>query len=280
MGTSRDANDNPHECLAHNGTATMSLSTEHLSQLTGAKALLENDGLPAKIGGLFGISVGNAAELLPADWPAHCTAIAHDTVMLALRGMLMTLGIGDDIFPPLPRFAAAMRAHDRVAGLPGLALELPVSVMLLCRSIADIAHANGEQADNLRTRLACLESLALGEAGADHGAGYFATRDALTAPTERAADYLSNTFMVDDASPELDGYVAVVALRFRRQIETQAAAEAALDIGAHYTSAVKLLLIDHFSDIARGHFVVRRLERLYGMQEVRAPYERIRVLRD
>ncbi len=256
----------------------MSLSTEHLSQLTGAKTLLENGGLPAKIGGLFGISVGNTNELLPPDWSAHGTAIAHDTVMLALRGMLMTLGIGDDIFPPLARFAAAMRAQDRVAGLPGLALELPVSTMLLCRSIADIAQANGEQADSLRTRLACLESLALGDASADHGAGYFVARDALAAPTERAAEYLSNTFMVDDASPELDGYVGAVAARFRRQIETHVATEAALDIGAHYTSAVKLLLIDHFLDIARGHFVVRRLERVYGMHEVRTTFARIRVL--
>lgn len=254
----------------------MSLSTDHLTQLTGAKTLLENGGLPAKIGGLFGISVGNPNELLPADWSAHGAAIAHDTVMLAMRGMLMTLGIGDDIFPPLPRFAAAMRAQDRVAGLPGLALELPVSTMLLCRSIADIAHANGEHADNLRTRLACLEPLALGDAHGVDGAGYFAAREGLVAPTERAVEYLTNTFMVDDESSELDGYVGVVAARFRRQIETHVAAEAALDIGAHYTSAVKLLLIDHFLDIARGHFVVRRLERLYGAQEVRTTYERIR----
>lgn len=256
----------------------MSLSTEHLSQLTGAKALLENDGLPAKIGGLFGISVGNTAELLPADWHAHATSIAHDTVMLALRGMLMTLGLGDDIFPPLPRFAAAMRAQDRVAALPGLALELPVSMMLLCRSIADIAHANGEPADNLRTRLACLESFALGDAHNDGKTGYFAAREALAASSERAADYLSNSFMVDDASPELDDYVTVVAARFRRQLETHAAAEVALDIGTHYSSAVKLLLIDHFLDIARGHFVVRRLERLYSAHEVRTTYERIRVV--
>ena len=33
--------------------------------------------------------------------------------------------------------------------------------------------------------------------------------------------------------------------------------------------------IDHFQEIARAHFVVRRLERRYGKDIVRAAYERL-----
>ena len=33
--------------------------------------------------------------------------------------------------------------------------------------------------------------------------------------------------------------------------------------------------IDHFQEIARAHFVVRRLERRYGQATVRAAYQRL-----
>lgn len=33
------------------------------------------------------------------------------------------------------------------------------------------------------------------------------------------------------------------------------------------------MFIDHFQDMSRGHFTVRRLERIYGAQPVRAAYD-------
>jgi hypothetical protein len=39
---------------------------------------------------------------------------------------------------------------------------------------------------------------------------------------------------------------------------------------------VNYAFIDHFQDVARGHFTIRRLERAYGKESVRAQYERIR----
>ncbi len=256
----------------------MSLSTEHLAQLTDAKALLASGELSEKIGGLFGVSVDSGYAQLPQDWQAQTVVVAHDTLMLAMRGMLTTLGIGcNDIFPLLPHFAAAMRARDRITGLPGLALELPVSMMLLCRSIADIARANGEHADDLRTRLACLELFALGDTRSNDAADYYAVRATLTVPTEDAVDYLTNTLMVDDESPVLHGYVATIAAHFCRQIEVHAAAVAIPAIAAHDSIAINLLLIDHFLDIARSHFTVRRLERVYGQDDVQMTYARIRL---
>ena len=39
-------------------------------------------------------------------------------------------------------------------------------------------------------------------------------------------------------------------------------------------AAVNYAFIDHFQEVARAHFVVRRLERRYGRDAVRAAYER------
>jgi hypothetical protein len=39
--------------------------------------------------------------------------------------------------------------------------------------------------------------------------------------------------------------------------------------------ALPASLIEHFQDVARGHFTVRRLERAYGKELVRREYERL-----
>jgi hypothetical protein len=43
-----------------------------------------------------------------------------------------------------------------------------------------------------------------------------------------------------------------------------------------HRNTVNYAFIDHFQDVARGHFAIRRLERAYGKETVRAHYERIR----
>ena len=46
-------------------------------------------------------------------------------------------------------------------------------------------------------------------------------------------------------------------------------------IGAAGAATVNLLFMQHFQEMARGHFVVRRLERKYGKEAVQAAYEEI-----
>ena len=45
--------------------------------------------------------------------------------------------------------------------------------------------------------------------------------------------------------------------------------------GALGGAGVNYAFIDHFQEVARAHFTVRRLERRYGKDTVRAAYERI-----
>jgi hypothetical protein len=47
-------------------------------------------------------------------------------------------------------------------------------------------------------------------------------------------------------------------------------------IGALGGAAVNYAFIDHFQEMARAHFTVRRLERRYGKEAIRNEYERIR----
>ena len=46
-------------------------------------------------------------------------------------------------------------------------------------------------------------------------------------------------------------------------------------IGALGGAAVNYAFLEHFQDVARGHFTVRRLERVYGKDFIQKEYERL-----
>jgi hypothetical protein len=67
-----------------------------------------------------------------------------------------------------------------------------------------------------------------------------------------------------------------IAARFSVPVYDKFAAQSIPLIGAAAGAAVNLVFINHFQDMARGHFTVRRLERKYGEEIIRSEYERIR----
>ena len=44
-------------------------------------------------------------------------------------------------------------------------------------------------------------------------------------------------------------------------------------IGAFFGASINMLFIDHFQDMAEGHFIVRKLERKYGSDEIKKLYD-------
>ncbi|WP_231665431.1 MULTISPECIES: EcsC family protein [unclassified Pseudoalteromonas] len=57
------------------------------------------------------------------------------------------------------------------------------------------------------------------------------------------------------------------------QITQKAAAQAIPAIGAIGGAAINTLFIDHFQDMAKGHFIVRKLERKYGENAISQQYK-------
>ena len=66
-----------------------------------------------------------------------------------------------------------------------------------------------------------------------------------------------------------------VAARFGVVVSQKVAAQALPVVGAIGGAAVNYAFMEHFQDVARGHFTVRRLERLYGKEAIRAEYDAI-----
>jgi len=162
--------------------------------------------------------------------------------------------------------------------LPALAVELPVSTTIMLRSIADIARSEGEQINDIEAKMACIEVFALGGPARSDDAiesGYFAVRAALSKSIADAAEYVAKKGAIEKGAPALIRFIVKVAQRFSIQVSEKAAAQAIPAIGAVGGAVINTLFIDHFQDMARGHFIVRRLERKYGPEQVKTLYNEI-----
>lgn len=105
--------------------------------------------------------------------------------------------------------------------------------------------------------------------------GYFAVRAALAQSVTKAAEYIAEKGLAEESAPALVRLIIQVAERFSIQVSEKAAAQAVPAIGAAGGAIVNTLFIDHFQDMARGHFIVRRLERKYGKEIVEETYRSV-----
>lgn len=130
-------------------------------------------------------------------------------------------------------------------GMPGLAFDIPASTMMIMRSIAEIARANGEDITTEPGKIACLEVFALGGPGMkddEAEVGYWSTRAAMNhATVGTAIQFVSRTF----------GLV----------LSEKLLAQAVPVAGAVAGSTLNVLFMDFYQQMARVHFTIRRLER-------------------
>jgi hypothetical protein len=259
------------------------LAPEHIEELGKAKRLLERPNLAVRLTDTIGTPIEKGIRMLPAKWSETVNTAVHGALERALTVAVRSLA-GRPARESKDRFhklaVMVTGAGGGAFGLPGLAVELPVSTTMMLRSIADIARSEGEDLGSVESQLACLEVFALGgKSQADDAAetGYFAIRSALASSVTEAAKHLAQRGLTERGAPALIRFVSAIASRFGVVVSDKIAAMAVPAIGAIGGAAVNRIFIDHFQDMARGHFIVRRLERLYGASSVRTTYERLTV---
>src|SRR5215216_273707 len=172
--------------------------------------------------------------------------------------------------------AAASGAVGGGFGIAALPVELPISTIIMLRSSGDVARSEGEDLADPETALACLQVFALGGIEGAHAAesGYFAVRGVLAKSVAQATRFIAERGVLSESAPALLEFIAQIASRFGVVVTQKLAAQAVPVIGALGGAAVNYAFIDHFQEVARAHFVVRRLERRYGKSAVRDAYER------
>ena len=259
----------------------MSFADSDREALAAAVRRLESPSLAGRLAALAGKPVGLLQRALPAAASTGVAKLAKHALERALDVALFSLRNR--------RIAGGRKLHSGLActsgaiggafGLAALAVELPVSTTIMLRAIAAIAQEEGEDLEDPRTELACLEVFALGgptteETGVE--ADYFAVRAILARGLVEIADFGIDKGVVRESAPLLVRFLTQIASRFGVVVSQKVAAQAVAVVGAVGGAAVNLAFIEHFQDVARGHFTVRRLERAYGVDAVRGEYDRIK----
>lgn len=254
------------------------------ADLRRAVLLLETSGLASRITGL----IGKPVDMLMKTLPTGAERVIHQAIDKALRHALDAAllsvdrsGLGLSRWRWLNNtlssdwFAKASVAVSGGAGgalgLPGTLVELPLTTTLVLRSIAQIGQLEGEDVAQDDFKLACLAVFALGGPDKSDDAaesGYFAVRLALANAIADAAG--------KPLAAMLPGFLTAIAQRFAIPVTLKFSAQLAPAVGGVAGSTINYVFIDHFQDKARGHFIVRRLEREHGPETVRTAYDAIK----
>ena len=257
----------------------VTITDAEIEALKAAKSLLESPGLAAKISSFIGTPIEKGFALLPRQWSTVVNDATRKAIETALKVALWTMNDATAVTAPSNWWhklaAGASGAAGGAFGLAALSIELPVSTTIMLRSIADIARSEGEDLKSADAQLECVQVLALGgNSKSDDGTeiGYFAARAAMAKAVSEAAAHLAAQGLTQHGSPALLRLIAQVASRFSIVVSEKAAAQAVPVVGAIGGAVINTLFIDHFQDMARGHFIVRRLERLHGADRIKLLY--------
>ena len=257
----------------------MPLTAQDLDDLRRAREILENPGIAMKVTNVLGLPVEKAFEVMPRWFTRIVSGSTRALLRAAVAAGCWTFrsrrprASRDGTHKFLVATSGAIGGAFGIAGLP---IELPVSTAIMLRSIADVARSEGEDVASRETRDACIQVFALGgRSKSDDAAetGYFAARAILARTVGEAAEFVAEKGIVQEGAPLLVRLLAGFASRTSVAISEKALLQLVPAIGAAGGAAVNLLFIAHFQRMARGHFVVRRLERTYGKDEVRRAYE-------
>ena len=254
------------------------LSPADLDALAHARTLLERPSLTARLSNLVGSPLERGMARLPESWRGHVGTLAQDALLKAMDTAARTLKTeARAASPKLHKLLGSVSGGAGGAfGLAGLALEVPVSTVLIMRAILDIARAEGEHIGSTPTRLAALEVFALGGPRRSDDAaesGYYAVRAALATTVGEAARHFAEKGLSNEGAPALARLITLVATRYKVQLTQKAAGMLVPGIGAAAGAGINLMFMNHFQDVSRGHFIVRRLERHYGIEAVRTAWQ-------
>jgi hypothetical protein len=257
------------------------LSAEDRAILRDAVERLEHTNLAHRLSVALGQHIGHMAKLVPEQISRAVDKAAETAIRAALRVAMRSLKTDSRRQQRGIHKAAAIAsgAAGGAFGLVSLPLELPFSTIVMLRSIAAIAQAEGEDLALPETGFACLQVFAFGtarEARPFTESSYFAVRGLLAKSVSEAARFVLERGISEESAPVIVKLVSQIATRFGVVVSQKLAAQTVPLIGAAGGAAINYAFIDHFQSIARGHFTVRRLERIYGAEAVRNEYEQLR----
>ena len=258
------------------------LTREETEDLRTAIACLEGSSFAQRLTDAIGRPVGALSRAIPETARRVVAHASEAALRGALRLALRTIDLSGAPRPSNRAHKLAAAASGALGGAFGLAalpVELPVSTTILLRSIAEIAREEGEDLNAPSGAFACIEVFALGgkrDGELTFESGYFAVRAALAKSVSDSARFVATEGLTPQAAPVVARLISQIAARFGVVVSEKLAAQAAPILGAIGGATVNAAFAEHFQTLARGHFIVRRLERAHGASVIAFEYQRLR----
>jgi hypothetical protein len=178
--------------------------------------------------------------------------------------------------------AAILGGFGGAFGIAALPIELPITTLVILRSIAAIARDFDADLDDPATRLECVSVLSLGGPSSSDDAmesSYLTARVGLALLVRDAGRFIAgkSTFQLTEAlargaAPEVTRLIGAIAARLGYLAIDLAYAEMVPIAGAVGGAALNGYFANFFNHIAYYHFGLRRLERIYGEEPVQRIY--------
>ncbi len=258
------------------------LSAEALDELKRARIFLETPTLAVRLTNFIGGPIMMGIGLLPKRWSKAIMHLAEFSLRRAMEAALFSLDRKTAVkrsSDQTHRLAAIVSgAIGGAFGLPALFVELPISTTIMLRSIADIARSEGEPLETMEARLACLEVFAFGGRSIKDDAsetGYYVVRLALGKAVTEAATHLVRKGLAGESAPVMIRLLSAIASRLGMVWSEKMVAMAIPLVGAMGGSVANAVFISHFQKMARGHFIIRRLERTWGRDVIERKYKQL-----
>ncbi|ELB3032624.1 EcsC family protein [Escherichia coli] len=271
----------------------MSLEERELLDLEKAVKLLEQATITEKMTQMVGKPIDYLMSKLPKGAEAQIYSLVEKALHKAADAALWSLNNEPNREASTKTnkfFAAVSGAVGGTFGFSALAIELPLSTTIMLRSVADIARSEGFDLDQVETKQACLEVFALGGPSENDDAvdtAYYATRsftaEAMQILSKELSEIATKKASVNAAmnlTPTQTGkwlatLIEKVATRFGIVITEKTAAQVVPVIGAFAGATLNIMFTDYYQDMARGHFIIKRLEKKYGSEFIKSEYMKI-----
>jgi EcsC protein family len=215
----------------------MEITPDDMTALRRAVQSLEHPGLAARLTNMVGKPIELIGHTLPAFASKAIATATSNGLEVALKAALRTMQQSPHAGSNLlhKALATASGAVGGAFGLMTLAIELPVSTIIILRSIADIARSEGENLSDPETALSCVQVFALGGRSGSSDAsesGYFAVRGMLAKTVTEAARFVAERGVVEQGAPVLIRFITQVASRFGAVVTQKVVAQALPVVGA------------------------------------------------
>ena len=258
------------------------LTPKETEDLRRAVACLEGASFAQRLTDAVGRPVGMLSRTMPQSARRVIAHVSETALRGALKLALRTLDLNAPAKPANRAHKLArrrVRGGRRRAGARGAAArtaDLDHDPSALDRRDRARGRRGPERPRGCSRLRRSVRPRRPGDGESAFESGYFAVRAALAKSVSDSARFVAAEGVAALPAPVIARLISQIAARFGIVVSEKLAAQAAPVLGAIGGAAVNAAFADHFQTLARGHFIVRRLERQHGASVIAFEYQRLR----